>query len=86
MKYICTEQEGGVQEIFIFPRTVNHDAMAEMLERIKDHTTGSWTRISRMPISAGFVTKDGICYGESITLNLESRHQVDADLLAEQHS
>ena len=82
MKYIVTEDEDGNEEIFTFPNSVNHDCMAEALGRIKNQTHGSWKRINRYPISAGFVGKDNKCYGMSETLNLKSRPDADTKLLA----
>lgn len=79
MKYIVTKQEDGTEEIFIFPRTVNHDCMAEMLSYIKDQSWGHWTRIMREPISAGFI-EDGVCVGRSETLRLASRPEDTAML------
>ena len=83
MKYICTDSDYG-EEIFIFPRTVNHDAMAEVLCRIKNHTHGNWRRVFRNPISAGFVDINCNCFGKSETLGIESRGAVDTSLLHEQ--
>lgn len=80
MKYICTSDSDGKEEIFIFPKTVDHDAMAEVLGHIKNHTHGNWERIMRTPVSAGFVTPGGQCLGGSITLNLRSRPE-DTELL-----
>ena len=75
MKYICTEQLDGTEEIFVFPKSIDHDAMYEALARIKSSTRGNWERVSRAPISAGFVDSEGNCYGESITLRVASRKE-----------
>jgi len=84
MKYICTvNQTNGQEEIFTFPRHVNHDCMAEVLGRVKNHTHGNWERIPRTIISAGFVCADGVCHGESLTLDVKARPE-DKDLLANQ--
>jgi len=72
MKYIVTESDEGKREIFLFPRAVNHDAMAEALYGIKDQTRGDWRRIRRKPVSAGFV-EGGKCVGRSESLNLNSQ-------------
>jgi hypothetical protein len=80
MKYIVTQQTDGKEEIFIFPNTVHHDCMAEILGHIKDKSFGAWKRVCREPVSAGFV-KDGQCVGESESLGISSRPQ-DTDLLA----
>jgi len=83
MKYICTEDGNGIEEVFTFPKTVDHDCMAEVLNCIKNHTTDDWKRIFRAPVSAGFVTGKGVCIGESITLNLKSRPE-DTEILRSQ--
>ena len=81
MKYICTTNEDDELEIFTFPNSVDHDAMAEVLNRIKNHTYGNWKRVRRTPISAGFVDSIGGCFGGSVTLNLDSRLNKDTALL-----
>jgi len=81
LKYICTIDEDDKREIFTFPRSVNHDAMAEALDGIRDQTHGNWRRIFRVPVSAGFVDAYGNCYGNSETLGLESQEE-DTKLLA----
>lgn len=83
MKFITTIDEQGVEEIFSFPRSVHHDAMAEMLARIKDQTHGNWRRVLRKPIAAGFVSEDNVCFGHSETLQLAARPE-DSALLARQ--
>lgn len=84
MKYICTISEEGMEEIFIFPKTVNHNAMAAALGVMKDNPRGDWKLIIRKPISAGFVTPHGICHGESISLGMASRGDEDTELLKQQ--
>lgn len=74
MKYIVTEQADGTEEIFLFPRAVNHDCMADVLCHIRNHSHGNWKRISRVPIAAGFV-EGGKCTGNSESLMLCSRPQ-----------
>jgi len=83
MKYICTDSEYG-EEIFTFPQSVHHDAMAEVLGGIKNHTHGNWERVRREPISAGFIDRNDNCFGKSETLGVESRGTDDTVLLAEQ--
>lgn len=82
MKYIVMEDEDGKEEIFIFPKSVNHDCMAEALGRIKNQTWGNWVRVWRNPVSAGFVN-DGVCSGYSETLSLASRGDHDSHLIVE---
>lgn len=57
MKYITTKSEEGKLEIFTFPNDINHNAMAEVLCRIRNKTYGDWKRIDRVPVSAGFVAR-----------------------------
>lgn len=84
LKYICTKDSVGRLEIFSFPKSIAHDAMAEVLVGIKNQTTGDWRRIHRTPVSAGFISKDGVCFGRSFTLNLEAEEERDTTLLKEQ--
>lgn len=79
MKYIVTVDEEGTEEIFLFPATISHDAMAEAIYRVRNQSRGDWRRVSRTPVSAGFV-RGGQCVGRSETLRLDSRPQ-DSDLL-----
>lgn len=80
MKYIVTRDENGKEEIFIFPKKVHHDCMAEVLRKIRDQSYGRWNRVSREPISAGFYS-GGKCGGRSETLNLDSRGRLDEMLI-----
>jgi hypothetical protein len=79
MKYIVTKDESGKEEIFLFPNNVHHDAMAEVLNHIKNQTWGDWERVRRKPIAAGFIEK-GECVGRSESLRLESRPIIDTAL------
>jgi hypothetical protein len=83
MKYICVENEKGEHEIIMFPKTINHDVMAESVSRMKNQTHGNWEREWRTPISAGFVRGDLQCYGRSETLDLDSRPE-DTEILQAQ--
>lgn len=83
MKFITMQDENGKLELFTFPKSIHHDAMAEVLGRIKNQTHGNWHRVFREPVSAGFVSADGACYGKSETLGLSSRPE-DSALLAKQ--
>lgn len=83
MKYIVTKTDNNVEEIFLFPREVHHDCMAEVLSHIRNQHGRNWKRIHREPVSAGFVSEKMECYGKSETLKLESRKQ-DTELLKTQ--
>ena len=80
MKYIVLMDEDGNEEIFIFPRSVNHDCMADACKRIKDQMLPPWSRVGREPIAAGFIN-DGVCSGYSETLGLKSRGPIDSALV-----
>jgi len=74
MKYIVTKTEDGTEEIFLFPKSVNHKMMAESIYAIRDKSHGDWKRIRREPVSAGFV-EDGRCTGYSESLGIGSREK-----------
>lgn len=80
MKYITTKSEDGKIEIFTFPREVPHSVMAEAVARLKNNAHGDWKRITREPVSAGFID-GGVCHGSSESLRLKSRPE-DTALLA----
>jgi hypothetical protein len=80
MKYIVTLNENDVEEIFIFPKSVNHDVFAQGVSRLKNQSHGNWIRIDRDVIAAGF-TDGTICWGRSETLNLDSRGRLDEMLI-----
>lgn len=81
MKYIVTKQKDtGIEEIFLFNDSINHDAFVESIVGIRSQTTGNWERIYRLPIAAGFF--DGLkCFGRSETLDLDSRKKKDLELI-----
>jgi hypothetical protein len=79
MKYITTKNEEGEIEMFIFPESVNHAIMAEAVARMRNQMHGDWRRITREPVSAGFVC-DGFCCGRSESLGLDPAPH-DTDLL-----
>jgi len=83
MKYIVTRQEDGSEEIFLFANSVPHDCMGEQLGLIRNPTHGTWGRVYREPIAAGYVYvyPDLGCYGRSEALDLESRGNADTALL-----
>lgn len=81
MKYIVTITPDGVEQIFLFPSSIDHDAFAESVNRIRSSTKGNWVRVKRDVISAGIVTSELTCVGESITLGVSSRLKIDTALL-----
>ncbi len=83
MKYVVTKDEYGKQELFMFPKHINHDEFADVLSHIKtfannDHR--NWNRQRREPIAAGF-TDGKNCTGRSESLNLDSRGRLDEMLI-----
>lgn len=82
MKYIVMAL-ADQEEIFVFPRTVDHDRMKEACEMIRFGDERHWNRKYRDGecLSAGFVD-NGVCHGRSETLGLSSRGAADTRLLA----
>ena len=71
MKYVTFSS--GIKEFIIpFPEYITHSELAESVERLSDGIL--------KPISAGFIG-NGRCYGDSISLNMDSRGQDDTELL-----
>jgi len=79
IKYVCTKDENGKEEIFTFPKSIDHDRFAHALCEIGPDFQ------YREPISAGFVTRRGKCLGSSGTLDLDSRI-ADTAILAMQYA
>ncbi len=78
-KYVVTESEESGEQLFIFPKTINHDEFADVLSYIR--TGGlNWRREYRKPISAGFTDLQR-CFGRSETLRIDSRPDEDTALL-----
>jgi len=82
MKYIVTVLDDK-EVIFVFPRVVDHDRMAEAMEAIRFGDHRNWNRKLHdgKLISAGFVDR-GVCHGNSETLGIKSRGATDTALLA----
>ncbi len=83
MKYIVMAL-ADKEEIFVFPRTVDHDRMLEACERIRFGGERDWSRKYLRDgecVAAGFVD-DGKCHGRSETLGIKSRGAADTKLLA----
>ena len=71
MKYVVVTSEYG-EQLFTFPKNINHAAFADVLGSIKHGDGRFWQRVYKNPVSAGFT--DGTeCYGRSESLNLDSR-------------
>lgn len=82
MKYVVTRDEDGKEQLFMFPKSINHDDFAEVLSYIKVYTgPRNWERQYRKPIAAGF-TDGKNCTGRSETLNLDSRGRLDEMLIS----
>jgi hypothetical protein len=82
VKYIVFELNAK-EMIFVFPRDVDHDRMAEGCQAIRWGDERNWRRSlrDRKAISAGFVT-NGVCHGQSVTLGIKSRGEADTKLLS----
>lgn len=72
MKYVVMDSDECGEQLFVFPKTIDHDRFAEVLSLIKHGVERNWNRIYRKPVSAGF-TDGTLCYGKSETLGLRSR-------------
>ena len=81
MKYVVMANEVGVESIFLFPKTIDHDAFVESAMSLRDTTLGAWRRPAQKTVAAGFVD-NGKCYGRSETLNKDSRGKVDTALMS----
>lgn len=67
-KYIVFNT-GYIEQMIIFPAIMDHDKIAKLFEPYKS-------------ISAGQVSlEDKACFGESLTLGISSRKQIDTNLL-----
>ena len=84
MKYVVY-QDSGNEVLVMFPRTINHDRMAEALEALRFGSDRDWHRRQGQIVSAGFVV-DGNCSGSSETLGIRSRPEIDTKLLAAQQA
>lgn len=86
MKYLVAVIDEK-EAMFVFPKTVDHDRMAEALEAIRFGSERNWNRKlfkgveQGTIIAAGFVSH-GMCHGRSETLDLGSRGELDTKLLA----
>jgi hypothetical protein len=85
-KYIVIEQDGE-ELMFAFPATISHAHMLEAVRTTKQGVFQHWTRPYRDSklVSAGFINIHHDCYGESETLNIKSRGDVDTDLRIAQY-
>lgn len=84
MKYVVTEDEHGIVELYMFPRHINHDWFVECLGALRKGTPQNWDRLYHKPISAGFISSDMKCSGRSESLDLTSRPELDTLLLRKQ--
>jgi hypothetical protein len=72
MKYVVFDGYNG-EEIIIFPKIIQHSVMAD---DVKKSSFGGMK-----PISGGFVI-DGQCVGESESLRMKSRYDLDTALIS----
>jgi hypothetical protein len=81
MKYIATKSDEAGKQIFIFPKSIYHDRMADILHEIEELADGVVDNFYRAAVSAGF-TDGKTCYGKSETLDLKSDKNDTATLLS----
>jgi hypothetical protein len=72
MKYVVVNSAECGEQLFVFPKNIDHDKFAEVVSNIRHGGHSNWKRVYRKPVSAGF-TDGKNCYGLSETLNLKSR-------------
>lgn len=73
-KYIVLGYEDvALEKMIVFPHNIRHDTMAKAMRfLLYDHI-----------VSAGFIDEFLQCFGESNSLMIKSRKQVDTDLFKE---
>lgn len=89
MKYVVVRMknlkgDGHLELPFIFPEAINHDDMARAIAGACKESFGGATGAA-LPISAGFISSMEIgegCHGESMTLGMKSRREVDDQLIS----
>lgn len=81
MKYIVIALNGK-EDIFIFPKEVDHNRMADACLALKFGPDRDFVRKYRQGavVAAGFI-ECGRCYGRSESLGIESRGAQDTALL-----
>lgn len=82
MKYIVY-QDGDKEYLVTFPRSIDHDRMAEAMECLRFGSERDWHRRQGEVLAAGFVV-GGHCQGHSETLGISSRGAADTALLEAQ--
>lgn len=76
MKYVIFEDEAGCRFPIIFPDVFVHSDMAEYTQYQSMDKLNKFVK----PVSAGFISLKGECFGESESLNLKSDKEMDTDL------
>lgn len=81
-KYIVVDA-GGHEMIFTFPDVVMHFWMLEAVRTLRQGVPDNWCRpyMGAVCVGAGFVTSDGVCFGRSESLKIDSRPALDTALL-----
>lgn len=79
MKYVVVQSSEEGQQMFIFPKNIDHDRFTEVLSFIKTGSSENWKRLLRRVVSAGF-TDGKTCYGNSESLGLRADPR-DTELL-----
>lgn len=82
MKYIVY-QDGDKEHLVAFPRSINHDRMAEAMEALRFGSDRNWHRRQGAVLAAGFIDGNK-CHGRSETLGISSRGDADTALLRTQ--
>lgn len=82
IKYIVIRQPDGDELLFTFPAAVEHLSMFQSVKTMRVGPDGRWTRPYSWAecVGAGFIM-DRQCYGESESIGIKSRSDVDTALL-----
>lgn len=84
MKYIVMQVKSGTMTLeipFLFPDCIVHAMMAQVAKPLCEAT---WKNSAASPISAGSISSADCwadCYGDSETLKLKSRGEIDSELI-----
>jgi len=87
MKYIVIAVEG--EELpFLFDERIVHSDMLESVRAMRVGRGQGWSRPYRGAacIAAGFITPRGHCFGESESIGVGSRGEVDDALINSKHN
>lgn len=85
-KYIVI-RTGTNELLFTFPSRISHSAMFAMVKHLRHGIKSSWVTPygKSEAVAAGYIGKAGNCYGESESLKLKARPEIDTALFKNEH-